>query len=84
MPNLNKIRLVVTEEISGQDFANRQTDRQTDGQTDGQTDRQTDRQADSSIPPLHYVAGGIISYRHAHFMSFQQPHAIKDGGIPSF
>ena len=26
---------------------------------DRQTDRQTDRQADSSIPPLHYVAGGI-------------------------
>ena len=56
MPNLNKIRLVVTEEFSGQDFDDGQTDRQ----TDRRTDRQTDGQADYSIPPLHYVAGGII------------------------
>ena len=31
----------------------------TDRRTDRRTDRQTDGQADSSIPPLHYVAGGI-------------------------
>ena len=36
------------------------THRRTDGRTDRQTDRRTDEQGESSIPPLNFVAGGII------------------------
>ena len=45
------------------------TDGRTDGQTDRQTDRRTDEQGESSIPPLNFVAGGII--RHPSILAVQ-------------
>ena len=43
------------------------TDPRTDGRTDRQTDRRTDEQGESSIPPLNFVAGGIIKTCPHHF-----------------
>ena len=53
---LKRIRVIIRTPTHGR----------TDGQTYRQTDRRTDEQGESSIPPLNFVAWGIITSFHVH------------------